>query len=520
MNPELTERQTLVRGLGLIAAVSVIIGNVIGTGVFLKARVMTCNVGSPEWVIAAWIAAGLLSLAGALTYAELTAMKPQAGGEYIFLRDAYGRTSSFLFGWMQMFIAKPGSQAAASMAFAIGLNDFLDKKLEQTLTTLDISGTTFEITTLQLVALMGIIIFTTLNCATVSLSGQIATVLTGVKIGLILFVGLGAFIWVTGDFAHFSMMNTGGTCEGVADTVKFGAPGYSFLGGFGAAMLGALWGYDGWNNLTFVAGEVKDPNRNIPLAIIGSAILVIVLYVFVHIGYFYVLDPTTIASVSASSSVAKVVVSMFFGGNLASLATGAAVALFTIGLMKSSLGTLHTSILSGSRVPYAMARDGLMFEPLGRLSINHVPVPAILMQGVWASLLALSGSFDTLTDYVVFGSWIFYALVTSSIFVFRRKYPDMERPYKAFGYPVVPIVFLFVAGWLLYITFSNDLGQVRAGYDLFVQGEIAGGVKAFAKTSSFAGTLLILLGLPVYYYFNNRESRNEQIRGSDQNVDK
>ncbi|MBV9216616.1 MAG: amino acid permease, partial [Acidobacteria bacterium] len=334
------DRQHLVRGLGLVAAVSVIIGNVIGTGVFLKARVMTCNVGSPGWVIAAWVAAGLLSLAGALTYAELTAMKPEAGGEYVFLRDTYGKLSSFLYGWMQIFIARPGSQAAASMAFAIGLNDFLDGKLAQKLTSFQILGIPFEITTLTLVAIMIIVIFTTLNCASIALVGRIASVLTGVKVALILFVTIGAFVLVSGNFVHFSMINSGGTCEGVADAVKFGSPSYTFLGGFAAAMLGALWGYDGWNNLTFVAGEVKDPNRNIPLAIIGSTVLVIVLYVLAHIGYFYVLDPTAIASVAKTSSVAKVVVSMFFGGDVASMATGAAIAFFTVGLMLSSLGTL------------------------------------------------------------------------------------------------------------------------------------------------------------------------------------
>lgn len=503
MNSEMNDRQTLIRGLGLIAAVSVIIGNVIGTGVFLKARVMTCNVGSPTWVLIAWIAAGLLSLAGALTYAELTAMKPQAGGEYVFLRDAYGRLSSFLFGWMQMFIAKPGSQAAAGMAFAIGLNDFLSSEfvfrflkwfllddesaqtlvkltVKQTLVNTDIFGYSIEITSTQIIAVMVVIVFTTLNCASVTFSGQIATALTFVKIALIVFVGVGAFIWVSGSFSHFSLMNTGGTCEGVAESVNYGSASYTFLGGFGAAMLGALWGYDGWNNLTFVAGEVKNPNRNIPLAIIGSTILVIFLYVFVHVGYFYVLDPTAIASVSGSSSVAKEVVSMFFGGGITSLLTGICVALFTVGLMLSSLGTLHTSILSGSRVPYAMANDGLMFKSFGKLSVNHVPVTAVLMQGVWACLLALSGSFDTLTDYVIFGSWIFYALVTSSVFVFRRKYPDLERPYRAFGYPVIPVVFLFVAGWLLVTTLITSPGQ------------------------SFTGILLIVLGLPVYYYLTRK----------------
>ncbi len=479
------DKYKLIRGLGLIAAISVIIGNVIGTGVFLKARVMTCNVGSPTWVIIAWIAAGLLSLAGALTYAELTAMKPHAGGPYVFLRDSYGRLSSFLFGWMQMFVARTGAQASVAVVFAIALNDYLDGGLKQTLLQTTIFGFPYEVTSLQLIAVVVIAIFTTLNCLSVSLTGQIATTLTGVKIALVMFVGLGAFLFVTGgSFDNFSLMNTGGTCEGVGDSVRFGSAEYTFLAGFGAAMLGALWGYDGWDNLSFVAGEVKDPNRNIPIAIIGSVLLIIVLYVAIHFAYFYILDPTAIASISKDSSVAKVVVSKFFGGDMASMAVGVAVAIFTVGLMLSSLGTLHTSILSASRVPYAMAKDGLMFERFSVTSVNAVPINGVLFQGVWASVLALSGSFDTLTDYVIFGSWIFYALVTSSIFVFRRKYPNAERPYKAWGYPVVPIVFLLVTGWLLVSTMINSPQQ------------------------SFIGILLIILGLPVYYYLNNKAKKN------------
>jgi len=481
MDPNLNERATLIRGLGLIAAISVIIGNVIGTGVFLKARVMTCNVGSPGWVIAAWVAAGLLSLAGALTYAELTAMKPHAAGPYVFLRDSYGKLSSFLFGWMQMFVARSGAQASVAVVFAIALNDYLGGALKQTLLSTNILGYTYEITSLQIIALVIIAIFTTLNCLSVSMSGQIAAALTFVKIALVLFVGIGAFLLVTaGTFGNFSLMNTGGTCEGVNASVNFGSAEYTFIGGFGAAMLAALWGYDGWDNLSFVAGEVKDPNRNIPIAIIGSVLIVILLYVGIHIAYFYILDPTTIASVSKDSSVAMVVVSKFFGGDVLSLATGVAVAIFTVGLMLSSLGTLHTSILSASRIPYAMAKDKMMFGVFDQLSVNSVPVNGVLFQGVWAGVLALSGSFDTLTDYVIFGSWIFYALIGSSIFVFRRRYPDAERPYRAFGYPIVPIVYLLVAGWLLLNTMFT------------------------APTQSFIGIGLILLGLPVYYYLNNR----------------
>ncbi len=471
------ERKTLIRGLGLVAAISIIIGNVIGTGVFLKARVMTCNVGSPTWVMVAWVAAGLLSLAGALTYAELTAMKPEAAGPYAFLRDSYGKLSSFLFGWMQSFIARTGSQAGVAVVFAIALNDYLDGGLKQTLFKTNVLGYDYEVTSLQIIAVAVIAIFTTLNCLSVSLSGQIATWLTTIKIALVLFVGLGAFFLVTGgSFANFSLMNTGGTCEGVAEAVKFGSAEYTFLGGFGAAMLAALWGYDGWDNLSFVAGEVKDPNRNIPIAIIGSVLLVIVLYVFASAAYFYVLDPTAIASVSKDSSVAKVVVSKFFSGDALSFGVGVAVAIFTVGLMLSSLGTLHTSILSSSRIPYAMAKDGLMFKPFSKLSVNSVPINGVLFQGVWASILAMSGSFDALTDYVIFGSWIFYALITSSIFLFRRKYPDAPRPYRAWGYPVVPVIFLLVSGWLLINTMIT------------------------APTQSFIGIGLILLGLPVYYF--------------------
>lgn len=475
-----TDRITLIRGLGLVAAISIILGNVIGTGVFLKARVMTCNVGSPTWVIIAWIAAGILSLAGALTYAELSAMKPEAGGEYVYLRDAFGRVWSFLYGWMLIFVGKTGAQASVAVVFAIGLNDFLDGKLKQTLIKQDIFGYPFELTSLQIIAVMMIIIFTTINCASVYLSGRIATALTFVKILLIAFVGIGAFVWVAGGtFSHFSMMEANGACEGVASSIRYGSPDYSFLAGFGAAMLGALWGYDGWNNLTLVAGEVKNPQRNIPIALIGGTVVIIVLYVLVNVAYFYVLTPTEIASVSKDSSVAREVAMRFLGAGM--------ISLMAAGLVGSSIGTLHSSILTGARVPYAMAQDGTFFERFGRLSEKtRVPVVALAVQGVWACLLALSGSFDTLTDYVIFGSWIFYALATASVFVFRKKMPDAERPYRAFGYPVIPFVFLLVAGWLLITTMIN------------------------APTQAFTGIFLIVIGLPVYYYLAGRNKTNER----------
>ncbi|MDQ3258707.1 MAG: amino acid permease, partial [Acidobacteriota bacterium] len=278
-------------------------------------------------------------------------------------------------------------------------------------------------------------------------------------------VGLGAFMLADGSFANFAQSNIGGKCEGVDAAAQVG------IAGFGAAMLGALWAYDGWNNLTLVGGEVKNPQRNIPVALISGMMVVGTLYILANIAYFYVLTPTEIASVPASSSVATEVASRFLG-------TGAVMAI-TAALLASTFGTLHTSILTGARVPYALAQDRLFFTNLGRLSPRtRVPVGALLLQGTWACVLALSGSYDTLTDYVIFGSWIFYGLATGSIFIFRKRMPDAERPYRAWGYPVVPILFLLVTGWLLINTLLTTPRQ------------------------ALTGLALIALGLPVYAYWS------------------
>jgi len=476
---------TLIRGLTLVAAISIIIANVVGTGVFLKARVMTCNVGTPGMVLTVWVVAGLLSLAGALTYAELAAMMPRAGGEYVFVREAYGSGASFLYGWMQILIAKTGSQASLAAGLAIFLNDLTGGALDRTFFTADLFGLSIPFGTSQLVAVAAIVVFTAINCAAVVVSGWIATALTFVKVALVLGVGLGAFLLADGSWGNYALSNAGGACEGVSPGEMIGQAG--FVAGFGAAMLGALWGYDGWNNLTLVAGEIKNPQRNVPLALVGGTAVIILLYVFVNLAYFYVLDPTEVASVSAKSSVAREVVSRFLGP--------VAVTLMALGLMASSVGSLHTSILTGARVPYAMARNGLFFQNLSRLSPKtRVPVGALIVQGVWACLLALSGSFDALTNYVVFGSWIFYGLVTASIFIFRRRMPHAERPYRAWGYPVVPFVFLLVTAFLLVNTLVTSPQQ------------------------SIIGLVLIALGLPVYYFFfrHRRTISDEPAMGMEE----
>lgn len=468
MTPETSKNTDLIRGLGLIAAISVNVANVIGTGVFLKARVMTCNVGTPGKALTVWLVAGLLSLAGALTYAELLAMMPRAAGEYGIMRDAYGRPWGFIYGWTQFAIARSASAAALAVGFAIFLNQLLNGALTVNFFTLHLPhGLEIPFGRLQLVALGAIALTVLINCAAVTFSGGVATLLTAIKVMLLIGVGLGAFFYSSGDWSHLSQANAGGTCEGVAITT-------GGLAGFAAAMLGALWAYDGWNNITFLAGEVKHPERNLPLALIISMFLVMGLYLLVNLGYYHVLTPTEVASVPASLSVAAEVVRRLLGA--------IALTLMAAAMMMSSFGALHASILATSRVPYAMARDRLFFEGLSKVSPRtHVPIRSLIVLGIWSSVLTLSGSYDTLTDSAIFALTIFYAFVAGSVFIFRRRLPDAPRPYRTWGYPVVPIVFLVVTAWLILRTIWDNPKQ------------------------SAIGLGLILIGLPVYLIWSKRD---------------
>lgn len=456
-------RSSLIRGLGPVATTAIVVGGVIGTGVFVKSRVMTCNVGSPGRVITVWILAGLLSLAGALTYAELASRWPRAGGEYVFIRESYNSRLAFLFGWMRFFVAGPGAIAALAVGFAIFLNVLLRERLNVTFFDLDVPGFHFSVGGLQLVSLATIAIVTLINCASVSVGGKFATALTLIKVGSIVALGLGGLLFATGNWINFSSVNTSGSCEGVAATARGG------ISGFAAAMLGGLWAYNGWNEMTFLSGEVKNPVRNIPIALASGMLICAALYVFVNSIYFYVLTPTQIADVPATSAVATVVAEKFLGPF--------AVSLISAAMLCSTFGALQISSMANSRVTYAMASDGMFYQGLSRLSSRtQVPVRAIVVQGVWGGLLALSGSYDTLTDYVIFANWIFFGLVIASVFLVRRRRPSSEKVYHAWGYPWVPIIFLLTTAWLLIFTLIT------------------------APVRSLIGLGLVALGLPVFYY--------------------
>ena len=489
----------LVRGLTLIAAMSVVVGNVIGTGVFLKARVMTCNVGTPGRVLGVYVIAGLLSLAGALSYAELSAMMPRAGGEYVFMREAYGRPWAFLYGWMSFFIGKAGSQAALGVQLALFLNTMIGGRLGGDFYSANVFGYAIPFGKVQIIALASILIVTGINCLAVRVSGGVASILSAVKVALVLVIGIGAFLLADGaDWSHLTMANAGGTCEKVSAAAQIG------FGGFMAAMLGALWSYDGWNNVTLVSGEVQNPSRNLPRALIGGTLLIMVLYLFVNLAYFYVMSPTDVASVSTSSSVATEVARRFLGP--------IAITFIAAALLSSSFGTLHTSILTGARVPYAMARDGLFPRSLSHVSPRtHVPTGALIVQAVWACILVIvfSSSFDTLTDYAIFGLMIFYVLCTASVFILRRKMPDAERPYRVLGYPVVPILFIFSATLILASTLLGARGDFVSGLSSIASGNVLSGLGVLARNPAISGVVLIAAGLPVYWLWTRLATRTQ-----------
>jgi APA family basic amino acid/polyamine antiporter len=448
----------------LIATTSIIVGVVIGTGVFLKARVMTCNVGSPGLVITVWIVAALLSLAGALTYAELAAMLPRTGGEYVFIREAYGPLCSFLYGWTRFFVANSGGLAALAAAFGIFINVVSGGAMAVNYFTLDLGGYRVPFGGVQVLAISSIVVVTLINCASVSVSGRIASLLAALKGLMVLGVGLGAFLLARGDWMHFALSGAGGACEGVGTAARGG------IAGFGAAMMGALWAYNGWNEVTYVAGEVRRPERNLPLAIIVGITIVSGLYIFINVSYFYVLTPMEVAGLRISSATATEVVARFLGPRTSQLMAAA--------MSMSIIGTLLIGAMIYARIPFAMARDGLFFRYLAYLSPRtKVPIRALVVQAAWSSLLVLCGSFDALTDYAIFAILIFTALATSSVFVFRQKMPEAERPYRTWGYPVVPLLFLVVAGWLLVNTVVT------------------------APRRAFAGLGLMALGVPFYWYW-------------------
>ncbi|MGZ3770750.1 MAG: APC family permease [Bdellovibrio sp.] len=447
----------LERTMGPWQASSLVVGTIIGTGIFLKTATMVQLVGSMGLVFAAWIISGILSYAGSLTYAELSAHIPESGGEYAFLKNGYGSFFAFLFGWMRFWIGAPGSIAA----YAAGTATFLGGLIS--LDFIPGKGKT--------VAVFLIIFFSAINCLKVRWGARVQTFLTALKVFLIL--GL-----VVGVFGFGKTDNT--IAMAASSTV---APFFN-LSSFGMAMIAALWAFDGWNNLPMVGEEIKNPQRNIPIALGFGMLAVIALYLSANWAYFHVLSLDQIKMANSSKfpqalPVATLAVKSFLGEW--------GIPAISIAFMVSALGAMNGSILTASRVPFAMARDGLFWRRLAIVTEHtHVPVWSIVVQAVISSALALWGTFDQLTDYVVVASWIFYGLTASTLFVLRKKHSSINEKKSTFkvpGYPFVPVIFI-ITSILLVIN-----SMVRNPADGII------------------GLIIIAAGVPTYLLMSKRKQK-------------
>ncbi len=456
------------RDLRLTHATSLVVGIIIGTGIFLKSATVAQAVGTPALVLAAWAAAGLVAMLGALCFAELGALLPHAGGEYVYLSRAYGEIPGFLFA-CNAFVLGGAAVAAYGAAVAIFVSDIHPFPSDWVVRRVHLFGTDYHFSfgARQLLAVAVIAVFAGINCAGVMLGGRVQAWLTAAKVLAIVAVAAGVFF--------FSPTGTAANLAAPAGSSTGG------LAGFGAAMFSALWAYSGWQFLPMAASEVHEPQRNLPRAIVGGTLLVLALYLIINIAYLYALPFWQVASSHSTAypeapSVAARAVQTFLGGR----AAGVAALIFLV----STIGSMNGVILSAARVPYAAARDALFFGRFARLSpASRVPVTSLVMLALWGMLLALTGTFDQLTNMAVMSYALFWIPVALAVPVLRRKLPHEPRPYRVPGYPLVPLLFALVMAWI-----------------------VASALRT-APRESIATLVLILLGLPLYPLFRRRRAQ-------------
>jgi len=444
---------TLSRELGISHAGAIVVGTIIGSGIFLVPAEMMQAVGSARLVYLAWIVGGALSLAGAITYAELGAMKPQAGGEYVYIRDSYGPLPGFLYAWTWFALAKPASIATLTVGLVRILGTFPALAFFDRIAI----SQPFAISYGQLVAIAAAALITALNYIGIKRAGDFQVVFTLLKIVIIVAVAMLAFTASSGTWRNFATTFSGAT---------------GGFAGFMAALIAALWAYDGWNDLNMVSGEIRNPGRAIPIALIVGVGVVAALYMLTNAAVQYVLPAASIAGSQRPVSDAT------------AIAVGAwGAAIVSAGMAVSILVTMNGTIMSGARVPFAMARDGYFFKAMADVQPRfHTPSVALIVQLVLSvALLLFAGSFRQLFSLAIFVEWLFYMVAASTVFVLRRKEPNAARPYRTWGYPVVPAMFIAAAAVLLYYTFTENI------------------------RNSAWGVVVIAAGVPVYGYFARKK---------------
>lgn len=438
----------LPRLLGVPDVVAIALGTVIGSGIFIVPATIAVQVRSPLLVLTVWIVGGVLSFLGAISFSELGAAFPDAGGIYVYLREAYGGAVAFLFGWALFFVIDSGAIATLSVAFS--------SKYLTYFVALPPWAT-------RLVSLSLIASLTAINCAGVRWGARIQNFLTAIKFGAILVVSAAAFLFAHGDTSHF---------------VSPAMPDFTSdrIGAFGVALVASLWAYKGWEVATYSAGEVKKPSRNLPLGLLAGTLAAVGLYLLANLAYLWVFPTTEIAS---SSRIAADTMRAAMGPKGAALI--AVVILFSI------TGAANGNLLTCPRVFYAMAKDGLFFPSMAKVHPKlQTPYVAIIATGAWASVLCLSGTFEQLVNYVIFGQWIFFGLTVAAVIVLRRRRPELARPYRTWGYPVTPVLFILASGFIA----VNTLMQ--------------------KPVNALVGLGIILLGLPAYAYWRRAPSSASQ----------
>ena len=490
--PPVTEDDKFVRQLGLLDSTMLVAGSMIGSGIFIVSSIIGRQVGSPGWLLVVWLVTGLLTLMAALSYGELAAMMPKAGGQYVYLREAFSPLWGFLYGWTLFLVIQTGTIAAVAVGFARYMGVLVPWVSESNylIAPIRFGGYALSLSTAQAVGLALIALLTFMNTRGLRLGKLVQNVFTTAKTGaLIALILLGIIVGLrsgagAANFSDFWSLrgNLQDVGQGLSAVTAFG-----LFVGVCVAQTNSLFSADAWNNITFTAGEVINPRRNVPLSLALGTILVIGLYLLANVAYLAALPFAAIQN-APSDRVASETANFIF--------PGAGATIMAVAIMVSTFGCNNGLILAGARAYYAMARDGLFFRRVGELNSNHVPAWGLVIQGIWAGVLVLPRTVKTdaagtvtgygnlygnLLDYVISAALIFYILTIVGIFVLRRKRPDAERPYKAFGYPIVPALYIVGATVILFVLFI------------------------YQTATTWPGLLIVLAGVPVYFLW--RKSR-------------
>jgi len=487
VNSSKNNNEELVRGLGLVTTVAIVVGAVIGSGIFKKPTVMAQSLGSPELILLIWVIAGVITLFGALTNAEIASFISETGGQYKFFEAMYGQFFAWLYGWSMFIVVQCGSIASISYIFSdyfqffVKLPHFSQEIEKSVRIALPFIGNIYPLEDFGTKSLTIFLIFflTAINIRGVVLGGSVSAIFTFMKVAAILFLVLLAFGFSNGNIENFTK-----------DSPEYLSGKINLFTGVMVSLSAAFWAFDGWNNITYIAGEVKNPRKNIPIGLGIGTLIVIVIYLIINLAYIYVLPIEKIAeSKLVAADTARQVLGVF-GGSFVAFA-----------VMVSTFGTSNGTIMVSARLYYSMAREKLFFEKIGEINKRFkTPANSLILQAIWTSILVISGTFDILTDMLIFVSWFFYAMGALGVFILRKKMPDEKRLYKVTGYPVVPAIFVIFAFCFVIFTVFSDI-------QMFMQGKTQ-------IINSIFGSALVLIGIPFYFYFMKKRRFEKSVQNT------